>query len=95
VDYLKPSGAIGLYHPDFVAVQQTDEGEVNWIIETKGRVWESTAAKDEAIQLWCERVSAAMGATWRYCRVNQSDFDAAHAGTLEQLLGASLWSEPR
>jgi len=95
VDYLKPSGAIGLYHPDFVAVQQSEGGEVNWIIETKGRVWESTAAKDEAMQLWCERVSAAMGATWRYCRVNQSDFDAAHAGTLEQLLRATLWSEAR
>lgn len=37
VDYLKPSGAIGFYHPDWVVVQSVGEGEVNWIIETKGR----------------------------------------------------------
>jgi type III restriction enzyme len=42
IDYLKPSGAIGFYHPDWVVVQKTAEGEVNWIIETKGRVWEGT-----------------------------------------------------
>jgi hypothetical protein len=43
VDYLKPSGAIGFYHPDWVLVQKTPAGAVNWIIETKGRVWEGTA----------------------------------------------------
>ena len=42
VDYLKPSGAIGFYYPDWVAIQETEGGEVNWIIETKGRVWEGT-----------------------------------------------------
>ena len=35
VDYLKPSGAIGFYHPDWVAVQKDGNAEVNWIIETK------------------------------------------------------------
>lgn len=50
VDYLKPSGAIGFYHPDWVVVQETKAGGVNWIIETKGRVWEGTTAKDEAIR---------------------------------------------
>ncbi|MBC7238844.1 MAG: hypothetical protein H5T71_01935, partial [Chloroflexi bacterium] len=34
VDYLKPSGAIGFYHPDWVVVQRSAAGEVNWIIET-------------------------------------------------------------
>jgi hypothetical protein len=29
VDYLKPSGAIGFYHPDWVVVQRTAAGEVN------------------------------------------------------------------
>ena len=42
VDYLKPSGAIGFYHPDWVVVQRVGTDEVNWIIETKGRVWEGT-----------------------------------------------------
>ncbi|QSR89179.1 DEAD/DEAH box helicase family protein [Methylacidiphilum caldifontis] len=29
VDYIKPSSAIGFYYPDWVVVQQTEEGEVN------------------------------------------------------------------
>jgi type III restriction enzyme len=31
-------------------VQRAGQGEVNWIIETKGRVWEDTAAKDTAMR---------------------------------------------
>jgi type III restriction enzyme len=85
VDYLKPSGAIGFYHPDWVVVQNTTAGEVNWIIETKGRVWERTAAKDEAIREWCERVSEASGADWRYMRVNQIEFDSSGANALGNL----------
>lgn len=85
VDYLKPSGAIGFYHPDWVVVQKTGAGEVNWIIETKGRVWESTVAKDNAIQEWCRRVSAATGKTWRYCRVNQAEFKG-NARSLEEVV---------
>jgi hypothetical protein len=30
VDYLKPSGAIGFYHPDWVVVQKSGKSEVNW-----------------------------------------------------------------
>jgi type III restriction enzyme len=86
VDYLKPSGAIGFYHPDWVVVQKTKAGEVNWIIETKGRVWEGTSAKDEALEMWCERVSLATGALWRYVRVNQTDFDRRAANTLAEIV---------
>jgi type III restriction enzyme len=86
VDYLKPSGAIGFYHPDWVVVQETKAGEVNWIIETKGRVWEGTTAKDEAIREWCERVSAATGDDWRYVRVNQTEFESRNAKTLGKLI---------
>jgi type III restriction enzyme len=86
VDYIKPSGAIGFYHPDWVVVQKSAKGEVNWIIETKGRVWEGTAAKDDAIRDWCRRVSKATGREWRYVRVNQVRFDAGRAFTLEDLL---------
>ena len=85
VDYLKPSGAIGFYHPDWVVVQKTEAGEVNWIIETKGRVWEGTEAKDEALKTWCKRVSAATGAAWRYARIDQADFQSHPPATLEQL----------
>lgn len=88
VDYLKPSGAIGFYHPDWVVVQTTAEGEVNWIIETKGRVWEGTAAKDEALLTWSERVSAVTGANWRFARINQPVFEARHAATLADLVAS-------
>ena len=86
VDYLKPSGAIGFYHPDWVVVQKTKAGEVNWIIETKGRVWEGTAAKDEALKDWCTRVSAPTRATWRYVRVNQAEFDTRRQKVLGDLV---------
>lgn len=86
VDYLKPSGAIGFYHPDWVVVQKTGAREVNWIIETKGRVWEGTDAKDEALKTWCERISAATGAEWKYARINQTEFDLNRSRSLEALL---------
>ena len=85
VDYLKASGAIGFYYPDWVAVQDADGEEVHWIIETKGRVWEGTREKDAAMRDWCRRVNAATGARWRYVRINQSEFDPA-AGTLRRLI---------
>ncbi len=75
VDYLKPSGAIGFYYPDWVAVQRDLDGEiVNWVIETKGRVWEGTEEKDAAMRDWCRRVSQATSDEWKYIRVNQSEF---------------------
>lgn len=76
VDYLKPSGAIGFYYPDWAVVQKTPEGEVNWIIETKGRVWEDTEDKDAAVRDWCARVSRRTSQRWRFARVNQAAFDA-------------------
>jgi len=85
VDYLKPSGAIGFYHPDWVVVQETEAGEINWIIETKGRVWEGTTAKDEAIREWCKRIAEATGTAWRYVRVDQADFDARKPATVADL----------
>jgi len=85
VDYLKPSGAIGFYHPDWVVVQKTKAGDVNWIIETKGRVWEGTEAKDEAIRDWCERIAEATGTAWRYVRVNQVEFDLGKPASIADL----------
>lgn len=86
VDYLKPSGAIGFYHPDWVAVQKTKGTEVSWIIETKGRVWEGTEIKDKAMESWCARVSAATGDDWCYLRVYQMDFDSYGACCLGDLI---------
>lgn len=71
VDYLKPSGAIGRYYPDWVAVQKTPAGDVNWIVETKGRVWDGTEQKDAAIRYWCTQVTDLTGDPWQYMRVDQ------------------------
>ncbi len=90
VDYLKPSGAIGFYHPDWVVVQKTADGEVNWIIETKGRIWEGTTAKDDAMQDWCARVSAATKRSWRYIRINQPAFETTRPKNLSDLTAAPL-----
>jgi len=86
VDYIKPSGAIGFYHPDWVVVQKTPGGEINWIIETKGRVWEGTSDKDQAIDLWCQHVSEKTGEPWRYKRINQVEFMGVTWGTFDELI---------
>jgi type III restriction enzyme len=70
-------------------MQTTKAGDVNWIVETKGRVWEGTAAKDDAIEHWCERVSAATGTVWRYMRVNQAHFEPWKWASLAQILDHS------
>ena len=93
VDYLKPSGAIGFYHPDWVLVQKTKKGEVNWIVETKGRVWEGTTAKDEAIQEWCERISEATGSEWKYKRVDQVPFEVSKAKSFGGLMDSLFAGE--
>jgi type III restriction enzyme len=85
VDYLKPSGAIGFYHPDWVVAQKTEAGEVYWIIETKGRVWEGITAKDDAMKDWCERVSKATGQDWRFRRIDQVKFEAKKPRSLSEL----------
>jgi type III restriction enzyme len=84
VDYLKPSGAIGFYHPDWVVVQKTPEDEVHWIIETKGRAWEGTEAKDAAIRDWCQRITEQTGQRWKFARVNQSAFQTSNPKTLAE-----------
>ena len=88
VDYLKPSGAIGFYHPDWVLVQKTDVGEINWIIETKGRVWEGTKAKDEAITDWCERITEETEQSWQYVRVDQVSFETTSAHSFQELMSS-------
>lgn len=69
---------------------QSGAGEINWIIETKGRVWEGTELKDEALKTWCEHVSGVTGQCWKYTRINQLDFDQSAAVTLEELLFSAL-----
>jgi hypothetical protein len=82
------AGVTGFYYQDWVVVQETDEGDVNWIIETKGRVWEDTSAKDDAMKVWRTRVSETTGADWRYIRINQKDADLQNSACLAELTDA-------
>ena len=88
VDYLKPTGAIGFYYPDWVAVDRSGSGETNWIIETKGRVFDSeqVKAKDAAIEDWCRRISENTGEKWAYVRINQKTFDGASFTSFAELV---------
>ncbi len=88
IDYLKKSGAIGFYFPDWVVVQKVGGGEVSWIVETKGREWPGTERKDDAARDWCKRVSEATGKAWKYTRINQSEFSDEH-----RTFGALLWKK--
>lgn len=89
IDYLKPSGAIGFYHPDWVVVQNTPKGEVNWIIETKGRKWEGTDEKDTAMNDWCERITERIGRPWSFKRIDQTEFNKRKPRTLADLVEGS------
>ena len=67
-------------------MQRVGKDEVNWIIETKGRVWEGTSAKDDAMRDWCERISDSTQCMWRYLRVNQTEFDGARPSMMADLV---------
>jgi type III restriction enzyme len=86
VDYVKPSGATGRYFPDWVVVQKLDDDDANWIVETKGRVWEGTDRKDAAIRHWCEQVTVSTGESWRYLRVDQPIFKPVELSSFGDLV---------
>jgi type III restriction enzyme len=86
VDYLSETGAIRFYYPDFVAVQDDDGREIHWIIETKGREDENVAHKDEAVTLWCQKISDQTGQNWRYLKVGQAMFDRFKGSRFSDLM---------
>jgi type III restriction enzyme len=55
---------------------------VNWIIETKGRVWEGTANKDAAIEDWCNRITDSTGELWKFKRIDQVVFNRHRSARL-------------
>jgi len=96
VDYLKPSGAIGFYHPDWIVVQSHNGTVVNWVVETKGRVFPGTKDKDAAMQDWCERISEKRSESWRYVRVNQAEFELLRPKTFATAVdGVTRSADPR
>ena len=61
-------------------------------LETTGRVWEGPEAKDDAINLWCERITEQTGKLWKFFRINQVGFEAIEPKTLMEI---AKGSEPR
>jgi type III restriction enzyme len=88
VTYLGATGALKRYYPDFVAVQKVDDREVNWIVETKGRVFPDVEHKDRGIRVWCHTMREQTGQDWRYLRVDQLVFDRGQHVTFEVLIAA-------
>ena len=83
VTYLKPTGAMGLYYPDWVVRQRVAKEDRFWIVETKGREFDGVQQKDAAIMHWCSEVSKAGSEKWGYLRVNQDWWDAHPYKTFE------------
>lgn len=85
VDYLKPTGAMGRYYPDWVIHQRIDKEDRFWIAETKGREFEGLEQKDAAIVHWCSEVSKNDRNKWGYVRVNQDWWNANDFTTFEHV----------
>jgi hypothetical protein len=88
VQYLKSSGALGTYYPDFALVHKNGKKLHNWIIETKGQEDVEVAAKDEQMMRWCTEVTSATGVPWSYAKVPYQVFHGKHFGTFADLLKA-------
>jgi len=86
VSYQKPSGALGQYFPDWVVKVVDVSTETYWIVETKGRVWDGTLEKDEAIKYWCSQITNETGQSWSYTRVNQDWWNKHSFGTFTDMI---------
>jgi hypothetical protein len=86
VQYLKSSGALGTYYPDFVVVQKKGKTEQKWIVETKGQEDVEVAAKDEQMKRWCSEVSMETGVPWNYAKVPYNLFNGKHFGSFDELI---------
>ncbi|HEY4052343.1 MAG TPA: DEAD/DEAH box helicase family protein [Terriglobales bacterium] len=71
IEYTDPSMNLRNYEPDFVAI---DASGVRWLLETKGQENVDVLRKDLAASQWCENASALSGATWKYIKVPQKEF---------------------
>lgn len=72
------------YYPDFIiVVRGKNEREIFWLVETKGEIRSNTVLKQEAAQLWCEKMSSTSYGTWKYFLVQQREFERIYAGGIQ------------
>ena len=64
-------------------------GELYWIPETKGRVWEGMDVKDNATIQWCERIWEQTGKMWKFFRINQLGFEPTQPKSLMEIVKSS------
>jgi type III restriction enzyme len=88
VTYLSANGALKRYYPDFLVVEATSDGEIGWILETKGRVYGDVEHKERGIKAWCHALREQAGQEWRYRRVDQLVFDKGQFATFDALISA-------
>ena len=88
------SRALGRYSPDWAVRVGTGKSARHWIIETKGRVWEGTLEKDQAVQYGCSQVHAETKSEWNYVRVNQDWWKKHTFTTFESLIFELAKSDP-
>src|SRR5262249_15980776 len=66
------------FYPDFiVTVREKDGREVMWLAETKGEMRTNVPLKNEAAELWCQKMSATTYGQWRYVFAQQLTLEAA------------------
>jgi len=76
------------FYPDFiVVVRQKDGPEVFWLAETKGEMRPNVKLKNEAADLWCQKMSATRYGQWHYLFAQQVGLEAALACGVTTFLG--------
>ncbi len=64
-------------------------GELYWILETKGRVWERLDVKDNAMMRWFERIWEQTEKMWKFFRINQLGFESTQPKSLMEIVKGS------
>jgi type III restriction enzyme len=88
LDYVKTSGELSEYLPDFVV--KTKDG-TTWVIETKGQEELDLPRKMARLRQWCEdatRAKASLGESgFRFLYVDQQSFEKHPPSSFESLVG--------
>jgi type III restriction enzyme len=82
IDYTDAAMNLRSYYPDFVA---TGQDGVCWLLETKGQETVDVPRKDAAAAAWCENATRLSGATWKYAKVPQKEFETLQPSRLAEL----------
>jgi type III restriction enzyme len=96
IEYTDNAGNLRYYEPDFVAVvsrrdlgrnePSEAEGEMHYLVETKGLEDVNVAHKDNAARLWCDNASRLTGIEWGYLKVPQTEYVSLQPAEFADLL---------